>query len=105
MILCFTLVLILDGSSEHDAHTWSKPGISIYKGIRLHRSPESLSPVLLRTCAACSELPSNVPGVSLSSIKYLTGTLYRAVSSARGVNRIFDRKGGLLILRVVFVEY
>ena len=105
MILCFTGVLILDGSSEHDAHTWSKPGISIYKGIRLHRSTESLSPVLLRTCAACSELPSNVPGVSLSSIKYLTGTLYRAACHSQGRNRIFHREGGILIRRVVLVGY
>ena len=57
------MVLILDSSSEHGAHIWSKPGISICY-IWLNRTIRQIrffckeKNTLLHTCATCSELPS-----------------------------------------------
>ena len=61
------MVLILDGSSEHDAHLWRKLGISIclrhlVTSIELS-NPSFFSqktPILLNTCATCSELPTYI---------------------------------------------
>ena len=35
--IAYLMVFIIDGSSFHYAHTWSKSGISIWEGIWLHR--------------------------------------------------------------------
>ena len=62
-----TRVLILDGGSEHGAHIWGKSGISRFvKGILLQRQSQQIHffsqkiPILLHTCATCSELPSYI---------------------------------------------
>ena len=36
------MLLILDGSSEHGSHIWSKTVISIFKGIWLHRKSRQI---------------------------------------------------------------
>ena len=49
------IALILDGRSEHGAHTWSKSGISIcWMHLVTSTVVKSESPVLLHTCATCS---------------------------------------------------
>ena len=51
------MVLILDGSSEHSAHIWSKSGISIcWK--HLVTSKESSNPIFFFGKDLCSKLPS-----------------------------------------------
>ena len=46
------MILILDGSSEHGAHIWSKSGSSI-----CYRHMDASNPNMFHTCAICSELP------------------------------------------------
>ena len=59
-------VLILDGSSEHGAHIWSKSGISIcWRHLVTSRDSSCIffsqkSPILLHTCETWPELPSYI---------------------------------------------
>ena len=63
----YIIVLIIDGCSFHDAHTWNKSGISICWR-HLVTSIESSNPIFLfgkrpclhHTCATWNEQPSNI---------------------------------------------
>ena len=61
-----TLVFILDGSSEHDAHVWTETGNLICSRHLATSTTLSnllivfLKKVFLHTCAACSELPPEI---------------------------------------------
>ena len=73
-----SMVLILDGNSEHCAQMLSKWGISICLR-RSGTSKESSNPsfprkrlILLHTCALCSELPSYISTIVESIDEYDT---------------------------------
>ena len=68
MTQLFIMVLILDGSSEHGAHTWSKfvKGIWIYKE-RVVKSDFFLSTYFM--CAICSELPSYIRTIAFTGTR------------------------------------